>query len=206
MISRPFGLTDLAGGPRLGILVPAFADGQMARRGPSVSVMRRWNAGGSRLVIGRTCCRSGDVRFFTMIRTTVTVEKPVEEVFDYAAQFDRHPEWQDNLKGATANGPPALGATGTATRQMGPRLQTSQWRMSAYERPRVLGWEILSGPMRPAGTMRFSAEGTSTRVDFEMALNPRGLMKLMNPIIDRQGQKIATGHLAKFKDILEHPR
>lgn len=70
----------------------------------------------------------------------------------------------------------------------------------------ILAWEILSGPMRPAGTMRFSLEGTSTRVDFEMELNPRGLMKLMGPLIERQGQKINAEHLAKFKEILEHPR
>ncbi len=141
-----------------------------------------------------------------MIRNTVTVGKSVEEVFDYAAQFDRHPEWQDNLKSLTSDGPPAVGSTGTATRRIGPSVRTSQWRMSAYERPQIVGWEILSGPMRPAGTMRFSAEGSSTRVDFEMALNPRGLMKLIGPLIERQGRKISAEQLAKFKDILEHPR
>jgi uncharacterized membrane protein len=141
-----------------------------------------------------------------MIRNTVTVGKPVEEVFDYAAQFDRHLEWQDNLTSVVSDGPPAVGSTGTATRRIGPRVQTSQWRMSAYERPQIVGWEILSGPMRPAGTMWFSAEGTSTRVDFEMALNPRGLMKLMGPLIERQGQKMSAEHLARFKDILEHRR
>ena len=90
-----------------------------------------------------------------MIRNTVTVGKSVEEVFDYAAQFDRHPEWQDNLKSLTSDGPPAVGSTGTATRRIGPSVQTSRWRTSAYERPQIVGWEILSGPMRPAGTMRF---------------------------------------------------
>jgi len=141
-----------------------------------------------------------------MIRNTVTVESPIEEVFDYAAQFDRHPEWQDQLKSVTVDGPPAVGATGSQKRQMGPRVHTTQWRMSAYERPTILGWEILSGPMRPVGTMRFSAEGTSTRVDFEMEMNPRGWMKLMGPIIERQGQKVVAEQFAKFKDNLEHPR
>ena len=141
-----------------------------------------------------------------MIRHTVSVARPIEDVFDYAAQFDRHPEWQDDLKSVTADGPPGVGSTGSQTRQVGPRVHTNQWRMSAYERPQILGWEIPSGPMRPAGTMRFSAEGTSTRVDFEMALNPRGLMKLMGPLIERQGRKMSAEHLAKFKDILEHPR
>ena len=141
-----------------------------------------------------------------MIRNTVTVERPIEEVFDYAAQFDRHPEWQDDLKSATADGPPAVGATGSGMRQMGPRVQETPWRMTIYERPTILGWEILSGPMRPVGTMRFSDEGTGTRVDFEMEMNPRGLMRLMGPLLDRQSQKVVAGQFAKFKDILEHPR
>ena len=141
-----------------------------------------------------------------MIRNTVTVQRSIEEVFDYAAQFDRHPEWQGDLKSVTADGPPGVGATGSQTRQIGPRAHTTQWRMSAYERPSILGWEVLSGPMRPVGSMRFSAEGTSTRVDFEMAMNPRGWMKLMGPLLDRQSQKVVAGQLAKFKDILEHPR
>jgi len=139
-----------------------------------------------------------------MIRNTIVVERPVEEVFDYAAQFDRHPEWQDDLKTSTFDGPADVGANGTETRQMGPRVHTYQWRVNAYERPRIIGFETLSGPMRPAGTMRFSPENTGTRVDFEMALNPRGLMKLVGPIIERQVQKTNTEHLAKFKEILEH--
>jgi hypothetical protein len=140
-----------------------------------------------------------------MIRNTVLVERSLEDVFDYAAQFSRHPEWQDDLKGAIFDGPAAVGVTGTETRQMGPRVQTYEWRVSTYERPRTLGFETLSGPMRPAGTMRFAAEGSATRVDFEMALNPRGLMKLMSPIIQRQVKRTNTEHFAKFKEILEHP-
>ena len=141
-----------------------------------------------------------------MIRNTVTVERSIEEVFDYAAQFDRHPEWQKQLKRATADGPPGVGATGSGIRQMGPRAHETQWRMTTYERPSILGWEVLSGPMRPAGSMRFSAERTSTRVDFEMEMNPRGWMKLMGPLLDRLSQRIVAGQLAKFKDILELPR
>jgi uncharacterized membrane protein len=141
-----------------------------------------------------------------MIRNTVTVERSIEAVFDYAAEFDRHPEWQDELKSVTVDGPPAVGATGTGRRQMGPRVITTPWRISDYDRPSLLGWEILSGPMRPAGTMRFSVEGNSTRVDFEIDMNPRGLMRLMGPLIERQGQKVVARQFAKFKDILEHPR
>ena len=141
-----------------------------------------------------------------MIRHTVSIARPIEDVFDYAAQFDRHPEWQDDLKSVSADGPPRVGSTGSQTRQVGRRVHTTQWRMSAYERPSILGWEVLTGPIRPAGSMRFSPEGTSTRVEWEMEMNPRGLMKLMGPLIDRQSQKVVAEQFAKFKDILEHPR
>jgi uncharacterized membrane protein len=141
-----------------------------------------------------------------MIRHTVSVARPIEDVFDYAAQFDRHSEWQDDLKSVTADGPPGVGTTGSGRRQMGPRVITTPWRINTYDRPSLLGWEVLSGPMRPAGTMRFSTDGNSTRVDFEIEMNPRGLMNLMGPLIERQGRKVVARQFAKFKDILEHPR
>jgi uncharacterized membrane protein len=141
-----------------------------------------------------------------MIRSSIVVRRQVDAVFDYAAQFDRHPEWQPDLKGAEFDGPAAVGKTGVETRQMGRRTQSYQWRVSAYDPPHTLGFEALSGPMRPAGTMRFSPEGESTRVAFEMTMNPRGLLRLMAPIIERQVQRTTTKDLERFKAILERDR
>ena len=138
-----------------------------------------------------------------MVRNSVLIARPVEDVFDYAAQFERHTEWQDDLKAATFDGPAKVGAVGTETRQMGPRTHTYEWRVTEYERPRLLSFETLSGSIRPSGRMRFVAEGTGTRLDFEMDLNPRGFMKLLAPFIERQVQKTNDAHTAKFKEILE---
>lgn len=138
-----------------------------------------------------------------MIKNTIVVNRPIEIVFDYASHFERHPEWQPDLKAAEFQGPAQVGAAGSETRQMGRRVQTYQWRVSECEPPHRLGFETTSGPMRPAGTMAFRSEGEGTRVDFEMALNPRGWMKLLAPIIERQVQKTNTEHLGLFKQRLE---
>ncbi len=138
-----------------------------------------------------------------MIRSAVTVHRPAEVVFDYAAEFDRHPEWQPDLTGATISGPAAVGVTGTETRKMGPRTTTYDWRVSAFDRPRRLGFETLSGPLRPTGTMTFTPEGEGTRVAFEMDLNPRGLLKALAPLIERRVQRDTDGHLLRFKDVVE---
>ena len=141
-----------------------------------------------------------------MIKNSINVDRPIEAVFDYAAQFEKHPEWQPDLKAATFSVTPAVGAVGTETRKMGPQTHTYEWRVSEYTPPQRLSFETLSGPMRPSGTMIFSSEAADrTRVDFEMAMNPRGFMKVMAPFIERHVHKMNQQHLQRFKQRLENP-
>jgi hypothetical protein len=51
--------------------------------------------------------------------------------------------------------------------------------------------------------MSFHTEGDATRVDFQMAMNPRGAMKLLGPLINRPVQKANDGHMTKFKHLVE---
>jgi uncharacterized membrane protein len=141
-----------------------------------------------------------------MIKSSIVVDRPIEAVFDYAAQFEKHPEWQPDLRAATFTGPPSVGATGTETRKMGPQTHTYEWRVTEYSPSQRLGFETLSGPMRPSGTMTFTSEAADrTRVDFEMAMNPRGFMKVMAPLIERRVAKTNQEHLQRFKQLLESP-
>jgi uncharacterized membrane protein len=138
-----------------------------------------------------------------MITNSTVVNRPIEAVFDYAAQFERHPEWQDDLVAATIEGPPAVGVKGSETRQMGKRTQTYEWRVSEFDRPNRIGFETISGPVRPAGTIALTSQGDATRVDFQMEVNARGPMKLLTPLISRQIQRSVDAHQAKFKQLLE---
>jgi len=138
-----------------------------------------------------------------MIRQTVVVNRPIEQVFAYGADFARHPEWQTDLKGASFEGPLAVGATGTETRQMGPRVHTYGWRLTEYDAPNSLAFETMSGPMRPAGRMAFTSSGDATTVEFTMTLNPRGFMKLLSPMITKRVQQQTAEHMVAFKQQLE---
>jgi uncharacterized membrane protein len=138
-----------------------------------------------------------------VVQSTIVVNRTIDAVFDYASHFERHPEWQPDLKAAEFEGPLRVGAVGTETRQIGPRVDTYEWRVSECVPPHRLSFETTSGPMRPAGTMVFRTEGEETRVDLEMALNLRGWMKLLAPVIERRVQNATSGHLALFKQRLE---
>jgi uncharacterized membrane protein len=138
-----------------------------------------------------------------MIQNSILVNRPIDAVFDYAAQFERHPEWQPDLKSSRLDAPAAMGVTGTDTRQMGSRTRTYAWEVTELDRPNRIGFKTLSGPVRPVGSMSFHTEGDATRVDFQMAMNPRGLMKLLSPMISRQVQTANNDHMSKFKELLE---
>lgn len=138
-----------------------------------------------------------------MIKSSVVINRPIEAVFDYSAQFERHPEWQTGLKASSLEGPAAVGVKGSETRQMGPRVQTYEWRVSEFDRPNRIGFETLTGSMRPVGSMTFTAEGDGTRLDFEMEMNPQGLLKLLMPIISRQVQREVDADHQTLKRLLE---
>jgi uncharacterized membrane protein len=138
-----------------------------------------------------------------MIVNSITIRRAVADVFDYASHFERHPEWQEDLKTAEFTGPPSVGATGTETRRIGPRTHTYEWRISEFERPRRLAFETLSGLIRPVGRMTFTPVDDGTRLDFEMELRPLGPTKLVAPLIARQVRRSNDAHLAKFKELLE---
>lgn len=89
---------------------------------------------------------------------------------------------------------------------MGPRTHTYRWRVSECDPPHRLGFETTSGPMRPAGNMAFRSDGDATRVELTLALNPRGLMRILAPLIQRQVQKTTNEHLILFKQRLETDR
>jgi hypothetical protein len=82
-------------------------------------------------------------------------------------------------------------------------VHTYEWRLSEFDPPNRIGFETLTGPMRPAGFTSFTAEGEATRLDFQMELNPRGFMKLMAPVITRQVQRGVTADHQKLKQLLE---
>jgi uncharacterized membrane protein len=91
-----------------------------------------------------------------MIKGSIVVDRPIAAVFDYASHFEKHPEWQPELKAATFAGPLSVGAVGTETRKMGPQTSTYEFRVSECMPPQRIGFETTSGSMRPIGTMLFN--------------------------------------------------
>lgn len=126
---------------------------------------------------------------------SVIVARPIDEVFDFIADGSNNPRWRSAvLDVARGSGDDGLGVIWRqGIKGPGGRRISGDYRITTWERPVKLGFEVISGPARPTGMYTLVAEGPSrTSVTFTLDLHPSGPMRLMGPMISRQVTKEVT--------------
>jgi carbon monoxide dehydrogenase subunit G len=121
---------------------------------------------------------------------------PVEEAFDYLADFSRTAEWDPGVVEARR-------LTGEEVR-LGSRFRVDasflgrrvplEYRIEAFERPRHLIFCGGDSSLRLVDEISFVARPGGTRVTYEARLELLGLRRLADPILDLFFQRI--GRLA----------
>lgn len=119
---------------------------------------------------------------------SVTVLRPITEVFAFLADGLNNPAWRPDVTSITLRSGTGLGAEYSQTmRGPGGRSIDGDYRITRWDAPNRLDFEVTAGPARPVGSFTLSASGDSaTEVTFTLELKPRGLMVLMAPMITRQ--------------------
>lgn len=136
---------------------------------------------------------------------TVTISRPVGDVFSYLADGTHNREWRSGVLEIERTS--AADGEGATYRQVltgpGGRRIDGDYRVTAYVPPSRLAFSVIAGPARPEGVFELTGlPGNSTRVRFALDLKPVGVMKLLTPIISRQMQR-EVAHLDALKKILE---
>ena len=121
---------------------------------------------------------------------------PVEEAFDYLADFSRIAEWDPSVLEAERLTPGEVGLGSTfrvIVSFLGGRVPL-EYRITEYERPSRL---VLSGgdaALRSTDEITFVARPGGTRVTYEARLELTGIRRLADPLLDVLFQRI--GRLA----------
>jgi hypothetical protein len=131
------------------------------------------------------------------IRCGITIDRPVEAVYDYFVNLDKHMAVE-----RIDPGPTAPGSTFRFRHSAGP-VRESTSRFTVVRPNRELQFEGVVGPLRPWNQLTFHAVDGATDVRFAGKANPVGPMKLLGPIASRIGRKLWTERLAKAKAFLE---
>lgn len=138
------------------------------------------------------------------IQASVTVNRPIEEVFRFMTDNRNALQWQSGLLEArVTNDVVGVGKTWVDTVQvLGQRIEIAS-ELIDYEPLRRVGFRSTSGPIPLEGRYAFEPDGQGTKVTFTLRGEAGGFFKLAEPIVARSTQRQWETNLANLKDLLE---
>lgn len=136
------------------------------------------------------------------IKTSVEIRTPQDEAFVYLTDPRNAKEWSTELVEVTYDGDLTEGTTGVDTRRMGRKNIVMPWSVTAHERPDRIVFEY-GRPFPATAEFSFRATKNGTRVTCDTELRPRGLWRLLGPIMAMEARKSDEVQFQKAKEILE---
>ena len=136
---------------------------------------------------------------------SITIHRPVNAVFDFVLDGTTSPLWRPGVVDIqrVPGKPSGVGAVyKQGLKGPGGRRIEGDYEIVECQPNELIKFQVISGPARPTGTYRFETVGDATRVTFMLHYEPKGLARLMDPMITRtMRSEVAT--LSNLKAYLE---
>lgn len=135
------------------------------------------------------------------IERTITIHRPVDEVFAYLSGVEHGPEYISGQREAhkTSAEPMGIGTTFATTGKFMRHGGSNE--ITEYEPNRRLAWKTASGA-RATTAWRFEPSGPSTRVTFTQVSEARGFLRLAEPIAEGWAKSRVDHDLGALKELL----
>ena len=141
------------------------------------------------------------------MESTVIIERPVEEVFEFVLDLTNIPSTDPSVRSVekTSEGPIEAGTTFLMRQEAPPvgKVREATVRYTAVEPNRNIEFEAMVGPITPTARLTFEQANGGTKVTFRGEPNPVGPLKVISPLISYQGQRMWDKRLAGLKSTLE---
>ena len=136
---------------------------------------------------------------------SITIHRPVNAVFDFVLDGTNSPLWRPGIVDIqrVPGKPSGVGAVyKQGLKGPGGRRIEGDYEIVECQPNELIKFQVISGPARPTGTYRFETVGDATRVTFMLHYEPKGLARLIDPMITRtMRSEVAT--LSNLKAYLE---
>jgi Polyketide cyclase / dehydrase and lipid transport len=135
----------------------------------------------------------------------IVITRPVEVVFDFVADERNELRYNPQMLSAEQISPGAIGLGTRFRAETSSRGRTVEMviEFTAYERPRRLASSTRMSGMDVHGTLTFDPVPDGTRMRWYWELTPRGLVRLLTPVIARMGRRQEEAIWAGLKRVLE---
>jgi hypothetical protein len=134
----------------------------------------------------------------------ITVNRPVEEVFDFVADERNEPRYNPRMLRAEKLSPGPIGAGTRFRAEFGSRGRpVAITEITSHERPYRLASATHMSMMEVRGTLTFDRVPEGTRMRWQWEIEPRGLFRLVAPLLVRIGRRQEQATWASLKRFLE---
>lgn len=136
---------------------------------------------------------------------SVTIRRPVQDVFAFVTDVRNNPRWQSNLVEARqlTQGPLRAGSGFREVRRLLGRQVHVTTQVTDYGPPARFAIRSTSGPVPFQGRFAFEDADGSTRVTFTLEVQAVGPMKLAEGMVRGALQRDTEAALGRLKAILE---
>ena len=136
---------------------------------------------------------------------TVTINRPIEEVFAYVTDTSNDPAWHTDALEARKMSEGPIGKGTKWHVRFKPAMGVSEGEMEvvAFEPNRTEVQRGVIGPMQPTLTYLFERADGGTTFTRRVQIKVSGIMRMMEPLMRLMTPKGNAGFLANLKRVLE---
>jgi carbon monoxide dehydrogenase subunit G len=140
--------------------------------------------------------------------TSVSIERPAEEVFDYVSDPTTFPRWNSAVQSVRQSSPGegGVGATYVMHRELPDGPAENGLEVMELDRPTDFTIRTTSGPTPFNYRYSFSGDGTATVIELAAEVELGGLAGALGPIASRVVKRGVDSNFADLKRILESER
>jgi hypothetical protein len=139
------------------------------------------------------------------IEGTIFIGRPPDEVFDFVADERHEPMYNPQLVRVekVTSGPVGVGTKYRAWIRSGKRTEEMLIETTRFDPPTVLSSSTMLRNMTIHGTLKFSPEGEGTRMSWSWQLEPKGLLRMLRPVVDMLGRRQEKRIWSGLKGLLD---
>jgi hypothetical protein len=138
------------------------------------------------------------------ITSTILVTRHRDDVWSFLADLQNAPRWDRSIARATlvSNGPVGIGSVVETTSPGGKR---QSFRVTAFERPRLLAFRLLRSPLFRSADLTFDLEAADagTRITHEIRVRVRPWLFVLAPVLHLIGRRALSTDLDFLRRSLE---
>jgi uncharacterized membrane protein len=134
---------------------------------------------------------------------TVTISRPVSDVFAFVADGTNNPRWRSGVLDISLKSGNGKGATYQQGIK-GPfgRRVPADYQITDFVPDTRIAFRAIAGPVRPEGSFELVSTDGGTLVKFSLRCSPRGFAKLMTPMVAKT-MRSEVAQLDQLRAILE---